>query len=122
MEKKSFGEPSERVLFPCSGASNYGQISNEVVLRLRDAGKGKMSCIAGIGGHVKGLVDGAKQTKYIIAIDGCDVACVKKCLEAEGLQPAAYFVISKELGIEKTGQRPKEEDIQEAFMMISEKI
>ena len=31
-------EPSEVLIFPCSGASNLGQIANEVALRLREAG------------------------------------------------------------------------------------
>ena len=53
-------EPSEVLIFPCSGASNLGQIANEVALRLREGGKGTMYCTAGVGGHVPGLVDGAR--------------------------------------------------------------
>lgn len=108
-------EASETLIFPCSGASNVGQMANEAALRLREAGKGNMYCTAGIGGHVKGLVDGARSAKLLVGIDGCSVGCVKKCLEGEGLSPGVYMVISDELKVKKGYVRPSEAEIVEVF-------
>ena len=113
---------SEILVYPCSGASNVGQIANEAGLRLREAGKASMHCTAGIGGHVKPIVDGAKAAKVIIALDGCHVGCVKKCLEAEGLKPGVYFVVSEELAVKKGYERPKEDDIKQAMDNVVKKL
>ncbi|MEM2870104.1 MAG: putative zinc-binding protein [Thermoplasmata archaeon] len=115
-------EASETLIFPCSGASNVGQIANEAALRLREAGKGNMYCTAGIGGHVKGLVDGARSAKLLVGIDGCGVGCVKKCLEGEGLSPGVYMVISDELKVKKGYVRPEERDVAEAVRLLTSRL
>lgn len=104
-------EASETLIFPCSGASNVGQMANEAALRLREAGKGNMYCTAGIGGHVKGLINGARSAKLLVGIDGCRVGCVRKCLKAEGLTPGIYMVVSDELKVKKGYVRPKEKEV-----------
>ena len=38
----------------------------------------------------------------VVAIDGCEVGCAKKTLEAAGVTPNRHVVVS-DLGIEKTG-------------------
>jgi uncharacterized metal-binding protein len=93
-------EPTEVLIFSCSGASNLGQIANETAFWVREAGKGTMYCTAGIGGRVPGLVDGARNAKVLVGIEGCPIGCVKRCLEAEGLAPvtppkrATHLVLS----------------------------
>ncbi len=115
-------EPSEVLIFPCSGASNLGQIANEVALRLREAGNGTMYCTAGIGGHVPGLVDGARTAKVLMGIDGCPVRCVEKCLEAEGLAPAVHFVVSEEIVVEKGFRRPTEGEVVAILNIANERM
>lgn len=41
-----------------------------------------MNCIAGVGGHVSGMIAGGKGADKVIAIDGCSVKCVEKRLQA----------------------------------------
>lgn len=115
-------EASETLIFPCSGASNVGQIANEVALRLREAGKGNMYCTAGIGGHVKGLVEGAKSARLLVGIDGCNVGCVRKCLDGEGLQPGVYMIVSDEVKVKKGYTRPKEEEVAEALKSLLSRL
>ena len=115
-------EASEILALPCSGAANCGQIANELALRLRDDGKGKPYCTAGIGGHIKGLVDGARSAQLLVAIDGCNVACALKCLEGEGLKPGVHFVVADELKLKKDQARPKEDDIEKAYIILLRKL
>lgn len=75
----------EVILLPCSGGSNCGQIANHVAVKLDEEGIGKIYCLAGIGAHIKGMVESAKSAKRIVALDGCDVACSKKAVEHAGL-------------------------------------
>jgi uncharacterized metal-binding protein len=61
---------------------------------------GKFFCLAGIGGHVSGMIESTKAGKLIVAIDGCPLACAKKTLEHTGFKITEYIQVT-ELGIEK---------------------
>jgi len=90
----------EIILLPCSGGSNCGQIANQVAVKLDEEGVGKIYCLAGIGAHIKGMVESAKSAKRIVALDGCEVACSKKTIEHAGLLVTDWVCVTQE-GIEK---------------------
>lgn len=92
--------PSEILIFTCSGASNVGQIANQAAVDLQQEGVGKMLCLAGIGGHVSGMIASAKAAKRLVGIDGCPVACTKKTLEHADIAITDYILIT-EFGYEK---------------------
>ncbi len=100
MEEKCLCEPTEILLFPCSGGSNVGQIANQAGVILTQEGFGNLFCLAGIGGHVGGMIESTKAGKVIVAIDGCPVACAKKTLEHAGFNIDEYVQVT-DLGIEK---------------------
>jgi uncharacterized metal-binding protein len=100
MEEKCLCQPTEILIFPCSGGSNVGQIANEAGVKLTQTGMGKFFCLAGIGGHVSGMIESTKAGKMLVAIDGCPVACAKKTLEHAGFNIDEYVQVT-ELGIEK---------------------
>jgi uncharacterized metal-binding protein len=92
--------PSEILIFTCSGSSNVGQVANQAAVDLQQEGVGKMLCLAGIGGHVSGMIASAQAGKRLIGIDGCSVACTKKTMEHAGLNLTDYVLITA-LGYEK---------------------
>ena len=100
MEEKCLCEPDEILVFACSGSSNVGQIANLAALKLTRDGVGRMYCLAGIGGHVSGMIESTKAAKMIVGIDGCSVACAKKILEHAGFKADEYVQVT-EMGIEK---------------------
>ena len=100
MEDKCLCEPTEILIFPCSGGSNVGQIANQAGVKLTQEGMGKFFCLAGIGGHVSGMIESTKAGKMLVAIDGCPVACAKKTLEHAGFNIDEYVQVT-DLGIEK---------------------
>lgn len=97
---KCLCKPTEILIFPCSGGSNVGQIANDAAKKLTTQGVGKMYCLAGLGGHVSGLIESTKAAKRIIAIDGCPVHCAKKTVEHAGFKPDVHVVVT-DLGIQK---------------------
>ena len=99
-EEKCLCEPTEILIFPCSGGSNVGQIANESAKDMTTLGHGKMYCLAGIGGHVSGLVESTKAAKKTVAIDGCPVSCARKTLEHAGFKVDIHVIVT-ELGIQK---------------------
>jgi uncharacterized metal-binding protein len=100
-EKGCECESTNVLLFPCSGASNVGQIANAAAVVLTCQGRGKMYCLAGIGAHISGMVDSAAHADGCIAIDGCAVACVSKALKHAGIHLTKEVIVT-ELGIRKT--------------------
>jgi uncharacterized metal-binding protein len=101
MEEKCLCEPTEILIFPCSGGSNVGQIANQAGVKLTQDGMGRFFCLAGIGGHVSGMIESTKAGKVLVAIDGCPVACAKKTLEHAGFNIDEYVQVT-DLGIEKS--------------------
>lgn len=100
MGEKCLCESNEILIFSCAGSSNVGQIANQAAIKLAQGGVGRYFCLAGIGGHVSGMIESTKAGKILIAIDGCSVACAKRTLEHAGFQIHEY-VQTTSLGIEK---------------------
>ena len=88
------------IVYSCSGCSSAAQAANYIALRLDREGRAEMSCIAGVGGDVQSHVSLAKGQREIIAIDGCPLACTKKCLARHEVTPAHHFVLT-DLGVRK---------------------
>jgi len=93
--------PGENVMIlACSGGSNVGQLSNQASIELTQEGFGKMFCLAGIGGHLSGFVQSARDVPDLVAIDGCEIGCAKAVLEHAEIPVKNYLVLT-ELRIEK---------------------
>jgi len=88
------------MILACSGGSNVGQLSNQAAIELTQEGFGKMFCLAGIGGHLGGFVQSAKDVPAMVAVDGCEVGCAKAILDHAKIPTKNYLVLT-ELGIEK---------------------
>jgi len=67
-----------KLIFACSGGSDVGKISDEAARLLTKEGKGKMFCLAGIGGRVSGIMASTEAAAKMLAIDGCPLDCAKK--------------------------------------------
>ena len=81
-------------VYSCSGCSSAAQMANYLALELNRKKIAKMSCIAGVGGKVKGLVNEAKNSNSIVALDGCHLKCVENCLNGVGLKPTHHYILS----------------------------
>jgi uncharacterized metal-binding protein len=88
------------MILACSGGSNVGQLANQAAVELTREGFGKMFCLAGIGGHISGLVQSAKDAPQMVVIDGCDIGCSKAILQHADV-PLKNYIILTELGIGK---------------------
>ncbi len=105
MSRSPFSRP---LVYSCSGCSDVAQLANEVALRLDHDGVAEMSCIAGVGGGVPGLVRTARSGRRIVAIDGCQMHCVSHCLDNAGVVPAEHVRLY-ERGLKKRKGRRYDE-------------
>lgn len=103
---------SEVMILTCSGGSNVGQLTNQAAIELTREGFGKMFCLAGIGGHLSGFVQSAKDVPQMVLIDGCSLGCGKAALGHAEVPLKNYLVVT-DMGIEKNKDfNLKKEDIQ----------
>lgn len=94
-------QAGEIVLFPCSGGSNVGQIANAAAVQLTRDGRGRMYCLAGVGGDISGIVESTKSALVRVAIDGCAIGCAQATLRRIGVEPEVVLVLTDDLNIEK---------------------
>lgn len=88
------------LVYSCSGCSSAAQMANHLAIRLDRDGAAEMSCIAGVGGGVTGLVRTAQSGRPILALDGCVLKCVSACLANAGVTADAHLLLS-DYGVRK---------------------
>ena len=101
------------LIYACSGCSDVAQLANSVALRLDHAGEAEMSCIAGVGGGVPGLVRIARSGRPIVAIDGCQMHCASHCLSKAGVIPTEHVKLYEKGLCKRRGQFYDEKTIEE---------
>lgn len=88
------------LVYSCSGCSSAAQMANYMALQIDRKEIADMSCIAGVGGNVKKLVNTAKAGRKIIVLDGCPLACSKACLNQHGIEPDLHIELTS-YGVKK---------------------
>ena len=110
------------LIYSCSGCSSAAQMANYIAIQIDRKGIADMSCIAGVGGNVKKLVNTAKAGREIIVIDGCALACSKACLSHHSIEPDLHFELTS-YGVKKQNHVDfNKEQADELLQMIGEKI
>jgi len=105
------------LIFPCSGSSDVGELSDRAARKMAKCGQAKMFCLAGIGAHISGMIESAKAAKKLIAINGCPVACSKKILEHAGFRPIAFNL--KDMGFIKGKTKVDDDSIEQVLSKIT---
>jgi len=90
----------KRIIFPCAGQANTGQLTNLAAVQLTEEGYGSIACVALLATGAEGLVTNAKNVDEVLILDGCPMLCAKKIADAQGV-PSAQHLVMTELGITK---------------------
>jgi len=114
-KEKSCGcESNIKLIFPCSGAADVGEISDRASRELTRTGIAKMFCLTGIGGNISGMIASAKAADQVLVIDGCGSDCAKKTLEEKGLGNFLHLRVT-DLGMKKSESPPTQGRIMDIF-------
>jgi uncharacterized metal-binding protein len=93
-----------KLVFPCSGASDVGGLSDQAARQMAKDGTGKMYCLAGIGGRVDGIMANTRGAARVLVIDGCPQECARKTMELAGFKGFEHLKLA-EVGYRK-GETP----------------
>ena len=99
-----------KFIFPCSGASDVGGLSDQAARQMAKDGTGKMYCLAGIGGRVEGIMANTRAAGRIVVIDGCEQECARKTMEQAGFSGFQHLKLAG-LGLHKGSSPVTEERI-----------
>ena len=90
-----------KLIFPCSGASDVGGLTDRAARQMTLDLMGKMYCLAGIGGRVEGIMANTRAAARVLVIDGCKEECARKTMELAGFSGFAHLQLERDLGWEK---------------------
>ncbi len=90
------------ILATCDGASNVGQVGNEVARRLTKIFPNlvRMCCLSAVGAGSKIHIETFRKAKAVISINGCELACASNILRQKGIEPTFEVTVVKE-GVNK---------------------
>ena len=92
-------------IFPCSGTSDVGGLTDRAARQMTLDLAGKMYCLAGIGGRVEGILANTRAAAKVLVIDGCKEECARKTMELAGFSGFAHLQLERDLGFEKGATR-----------------
>lgn len=95
----------------CSGCSHAGELADLTARRLQKLGVAKMSCLAGVGGHVKSITTTVQRAPELLMIDGCPLECGANTLRLVGITEFQHLKLH-ELGVRKHGTEVTSETVQ----------
>jgi uncharacterized metal-binding protein len=102
----------KRIIFPCAGQANTGQLTNLAAIQLTEEGYGSIACVALLATGAEGLVASARKADEVLILDGCPMLCAKKIAEAQGVPVGQHLVVT-DLGIVKGPSKSyTEEDVE----------
>lgn len=90
----------KRIIFPCAGQANVGQLTNLAAIQLTEEGYGSIACASLLAIGAEGLVTNAMNADEAVILDGCPMLCAKKIAGAQGIAAGQHLVMT-ELGITK---------------------
>lgn len=93
-----------RIILPCAGQANTGQLTNLAAIQLTEEGYGNIACLALLAIGSEALIANANNADEIIILDGCPMQCARKIAEKFTLTPGQHIIVT-ELGIGKAGSR-----------------
>jgi uncharacterized metal-binding protein len=105
------------LLYACSGAADVGAVADQAARKLSREGIGRMHCLAGIGGGVPAVLEGASAARKVVAIDGCKMDCAKMTLARMGI-PLHGYVNLASLGMVKGMSPVHEENVEKAAAQV----
>lgn len=99
---------ASNLIFPCSGGSDVGALSDLAARQMTRDGSGKMYCLAGVGAQIPGILSTTRGASKILAVDGCPMDCARKILERAGFSQFVHLRLS-DAGFQK-GASPSTPD------------
>ncbi|MCE5296515.1 MAG: putative zinc-binding protein [Euryarchaeota archaeon] len=112
-------EKAKPTVFSCSGSANVGQLANSCALGLGSEGLAAFACIAGVGCHEETMLDFARGSPKVLALDGCPTSCCSRSLQHAGIKVDVKAVMTDLMGMVKEHDAlPTESEVKGAMCKV----
>lgn len=98
-------QAAPKLIFPCSGASDVGGLTDRAARQMTLDLAGRMYCLAGIGGRVEGVLETTRAAASVLVLDGCRQECARKTMELAGFSNFAHLQLERDFQFEKGATR-----------------
>jgi uncharacterized metal-binding protein len=98
MENSKPESAAKVLVYACSGASNLGQLANEIAVRLDRLGLADLVCLTEVGAEDGGTP--GSDGRPVVAISGCTGACCAEMLKRHRIEVSRSVVLA-ERGVAK---------------------
>ena len=98
------------MILACSGASEDGCVADLTARALAAGGVGKMGCLTRLSARDDRMDNEIRSAERVVAIDGCPGDCVKKTLEAAGIDGFQHVRLT-ELEVDQGGPATVEQRV-----------
>ncbi len=99
----------KRIIFPCAGQANVGQLTNRAALQLTEEGYGNIACLALLGIGSENLIANSLDADEVVILDGCPIQCAKKIAGSQGIAAGQHLILT-DLGITKGASKDYSDD------------
>ncbi|MCG7533455.1 putative zinc-binding protein [Pseudoalteromonas sp. OOF1S-7] len=82
-------------IMSCSGCCHDGALSDDIAVVLQQQGKVERIAVAAIAAGSPQHLERLKQSELLIAIDGCALHCIRRCLSSCGVEQFIHFDIAR---------------------------
>ena len=103
--------PQATCVLACSGCSRAGELADRIARRLQELGLARMSCLAGVGGRVKSIMNTVQRAPELLMIDGCPLECGANTLRLAGVTEFHHLKLHL-LGVSKHETEVTSETVQ----------
>lgn len=101
-----------RIIFPCAGQANTGQLTNLAALQLTEEGYGSIACVALLATGAENLIKNAKNVQEVVVLDGCPMQCAKKIAAVHGITAGQHLVMTETWHCQRAVENYTDEDIE----------
>src|SRR5512137_993850 len=85
----------KRIIFPCAGQANVGQLTNLAAIQLTEEGYGTIACAALLAIGTESLIANAMNADEVVILDGCPMLCARKIAGAQGIAAGQHLVMTE---------------------------
>ena len=114
------GNERLRLIYPCSGGADVGDLLDRIARKLAKEGFGKMNCLAGVGADISGFTASARDAELNLTIDCCSMRWAAKNFENRGIKP--FSLILTEMGFTKGNTEVNDSTIETAFAILKKEL
>lgn len=110
-------------ILPCGGACNVGMLTIKATIAMtKEKEAVSYVCPLGLPLGIHSIIDKARQSERFIALNGCEMECASKALQAVSITPEKAILLTADYGLKKNKNFDDETKLPEIISDVRNEI